>query len=77
MKMFVSNLNQNQKLNRTQYISERQRLVSKTVMPPSQRSRSKRIIKPVIRLTYDELGKCSDHPIEIVHRGVIIKLGQS
>lgn len=58
-------------------MSESQRLGSKVVMPPSQRSRSKRLIKPVIRLTYDEPGKCSDHPIEIVHRGVIIKLGQS
>lgn len=38
-------------------------------------SRSKRHVKPVIRLTYDEPGKASDKPITIVHKGIIIKLG--
>ncbi|CAI5678658.1 unnamed protein product [Oreochromis niloticus] len=35
----------------------------------------KRRIKPVLRLSYDEPGKASDQPITIVHRGVVIKLG--
>ena len=39
------------------------------------RTSSKRQVKPVLRLTYDEPGKSSDQPITIVHRGVIIKLG--
>lgn len=38
-------------------------------------SRSKRAVKPVIRLTYDKPGKNRDEPITIVHRGVIIKIG--
>lgn len=61
----------------TSNTSERQSPKPKAVTPISQRSRSKRPVKPVIRLTYDEPGKSSDHLIEIVHRGVIIKLGQS
>lgn len=36
---------------------------------------SKRQIEPVIKLTYDEPGKAKDHPITIVHRGIIIKVG--
>ncbi|XP_076830977.1 uncharacterized protein LOC143476602 [Brachyhypopomus gauderio] len=39
------------------------------------RSRSRRSVKPVIRLTYDEPGKGSDRPITIVHKGIVIKLG--
>lgn len=39
------------------------------------RVNSKRQVKPVIRLTYDEPGKASDQPITIVHKGIIIKLG--
>ncbi|XP_052469911.1 uncharacterized protein LOC128026690 [Carassius gibelio] len=58
-------------------VSERKCKKPKAVMPPSQRAHSKRPVKPVIRLTYDEPGRSSDHPIEIVHRGVIIRLGQS
>lgn len=58
-------------------VSERKCTKPKAVMPPSQRAHSKRPVKPVIRLTYNEPGRSSDHPIEIVHRGVIIRLGQS
>lgn len=39
------------------------------------RPSSKRHVKPVIRLTYDEPGKARDQPITIVHKGIIIKLG--
>lgn len=46
-------------------------MVSKPVARP------KRSVKPVIRLTYDEPGMSKDKPITIVHRGVIIKIGQS
>lgn len=34
----------------------------------------KRRVKPVIRLTYDRLGRANDQPITIVHRGIIIKI---
>ncbi|XP_058494566.1 uncharacterized protein LOC131465683 [Solea solea] len=37
----------------------------------------KRIVKPVIRLTYDEPGKAKDQPLTIVHRGVVIQIGKS
>lgn len=37
-------------------------------------SRPKRTLKPVVRLTYDELGKVSEQPLTIVHRGVVIKI---
>ncbi|XP_037833479.1 uncharacterized protein LOC119617377 [Kryptolebias marmoratus] len=37
--------------------------------------REKRSIKPVVRLTYDEVGKSKDQPLTIVHRGVVIKIG--
>lgn len=39
-------------------------------------ARPKRVVKPVVRLTYDEPGKSRDHPITIVHRGVTIKIGR-
>ncbi|KAJ8375794.1 hypothetical protein SKAU_G00063740 [Synaphobranchus kaupii] len=39
------------------------------------RASSKRQVKPVLRLTYDEPGKARDQPITIVHKGIIIKLG--
>lgn len=39
-------------------------------------SRPKRSLKPVVRFTYDELGKGKDQPITIVHRGVTIKIGK-
>uniref|UniRef100_A0A3B1IXB7 Gypsy retrotransposon integrase-like protein 1 n=1 Tax=Astyanax mexicanus TaxID=7994 RepID=A0A3B1IXB7_ASTMX len=35
----------------------------------------KRKLKPVIRLTYDQPGKCSDQPMTIIHRGIVIRLG--
>uniref|UniRef100_A0A3P9IZE6 Uncharacterized protein n=1 Tax=Oryzias latipes TaxID=8090 RepID=A0A3P9IZE6_ORYLA len=38
--------------------------------------KSKRTIKPVVRLTYDEPGKARDQPITIIHRGVVITIGQ-
>lgn len=38
---------------------------------------SKRPIKPVVRLTYDEPGKARDQPITIIHRGVVIKIGKN
>lgn len=34
----------------------------------------KRRVKPVVRLTYDRLGRANDQPITIVHRGIIIKI---
>lgn len=37
-------------------------------------ARPKRLVKPVVRLAYDELGKASDRPITIVHRGVTIRI---
>uniref|UniRef100_A0A672IIR2 Integrase catalytic domain-containing protein n=1 Tax=Salarias fasciatus TaxID=181472 RepID=A0A672IIR2_SALFA len=37
-------------------------------------TRSKRTVKPVVRLTYDEPGKARDQPITIIHRGVVIKI---
>lgn len=40
-----------------------------------QRTTEKRRIKPALRLTCDEPGKASEQPITIVHRGIIIKLG--
>lgn len=54
---------------------ERQRMRQDTADCTNQRSGSKRRIKPVIKLTYDEPGKAKDHPITIVHRGIIIKVG--
>lgn len=39
------------------------------------RTTEKRQVKPVLRFTYDEPGKASEQPITIVHRGIIIKLG--
>lgn len=35
----------------------------------------KRKVKPVIRLTYDQPGKCTNHPMTIIHRGIVIRLG--
>ncbi|XP_029968702.1 uncharacterized protein LOC115403829 [Salarias fasciatus] len=39
-------------------------------------TRSKRTVKPVVRLTYDEPGKARDQSITIIHRGVVIKIGK-
>lgn len=44
--------------------------------PPKQ-SRPKRSHKPVMRLTYDKLGKTHEEPLTIVHRGVVIKIGKN
>lgn len=54
---------------------KRQELLQPQTVSPLQRSGSKRKVKPVIRLTYDEPGKAKDHPITIVHRGIVIKVG--
>lgn len=35
---------------------------------------SRRAVKPVIRLTYDEPGKPSDRPFTIIHRGMMIQI---
>lgn len=39
--------------------------------------RSKRLIKPVQKLTYDEPGKSRDEPLTIIHRGLVIKIGKT
>lgn len=39
--------------------------------------KSKRQVKPVVRLTYDEPGKAKDQPIMIIHRGVVITIGKN
>ncbi len=36
--------------------------------------RSQRKVKPVLKLTYDELGNTTDHPLTIVHKGIVIKI---
>lgn len=53
----------------------RPRSMMQTSRDLKPRTSSKRQVKPVIRLTYDEPGKARDQPITIVHKGVIIKLG--
>lgn len=40
-------------------------------------TRPKRSIKPVMRLTYDKIGKTKDQPITIVHRGNIEAMNHS
>ncbi|KAL1258945.1 hypothetical protein QQF64_009522 [Cirrhinus molitorella] len=40
-------------------------------------TRSKRLIKPVKKLTYDEPGKSRDEPLTIIHRGLVIKIGNT
>uniref|UniRef100_A0A3Q1F8T1 Paraneoplastic antigen Ma-like C-terminal domain-containing protein n=1 Tax=Acanthochromis polyacanthus TaxID=80966 RepID=A0A3Q1F8T1_9TELE len=37
---------------------------------------SKRQVKPVVRLTYDEPGKAKDQSITIIHRGIVITIGK-
>uniref|UniRef100_A0A8C2CR87 Gypsy retrotransposon integrase-like protein 1 n=1 Tax=Cyprinus carpio TaxID=7962 RepID=A0A8C2CR87_CYPCA len=51
--------------------------VTKTKVISKPENRPKRMVKPVIRLTYDEPGKPKDQPLTIVHRCVIIKIGKS
>uniref|UniRef100_A0A3B1IUI3 Gypsy retrotransposon integrase-like protein 1 n=3 Tax=Astyanax mexicanus TaxID=7994 RepID=A0A3B1IUI3_ASTMX len=43
-------------------------------MMPSDLLLGKRAVKPVIRLSYDELGSSSDQPLVIVHRGLRIHI---
>ncbi|XP_057684821.1 uncharacterized protein LOC130911119 [Corythoichthys intestinalis] len=47
-------------------------------LAPKTRSKpdSKRLRKPTLRLTYDELGKPSEQSLTIVHRGIVIKIGK-
>ncbi|KAL7886896.1 hypothetical protein AOLI_G00046170 [Acnodon oligacanthus] len=40
---------------------------------PEERAKEKRRIKPVVKLTYDEPGAPSSHPLTIVHRSVVIQ----
>lgn len=54
---------------------ERQRSKEKPAVCPTPRASNKRRIKPVIKLTYDEPCKAKDHPITIVRRGIVIKVG--
>lgn len=57
-------------------ISERDSFASEEVQPQTcSPRRGQRSVKPVIRLTYDEVGKSKDQPLTIVHRGVVIKIG--
>ncbi|KAK7909563.1 hypothetical protein WMY93_014247 [Mugilogobius chulae] len=42
----------------------------------SPKLRSKRQVKPVVRLTYDEPGKAKDQPITIIHKGIVITIGK-
>ncbi|KAG1952160.1 paraneoplastic antigen Ma1 [Pimephales promelas] len=39
--------------------------------------RPKRKLKPVFKLSYDELGKSSERPVTVVHRGIVIHLTDS
>lgn len=41
------------------------------------RNYPKRMIKPVQKLSYDELGKSSDRPLTIVYRGMVVKVHES
>ncbi|XP_048046522.1 uncharacterized protein LOC125268395 [Megalobrama amblycephala] len=56
---------------------EHPEIITKTDVISKSENRPKRVVKPVIRLTYDEPGKAKDQPLTIVHRGVIIKIGKS
>lgn len=56
---------------------EHPEIITKTDVTSKSENRPKRVVKPVIRLTYDEPGKAKDQPLTIVHRGVIIKIGKS
>lgn len=61
--------------NRVILSDERRGSTRSPVECPSPKVRSKRRIKPVVKLTYDKSGKSKDHPITIVDRGIIIKVG--
>ncbi|KAK0147770.1 Paraneoplastic antigen Ma2 [Merluccius polli] len=63
---------------RSRTVSDRDSVVAADEEVNPQRNsprRGKRSIKPVIRLTYDEVGRSKDQPLTIVHRGVVIKIG--
>lgn len=45
----------------------------KTPTPP----RPRRMVKPVVKLTYDQPGKSRDQPLTIVHRGITIHIGKT
>ncbi|KAI5616885.1 hypothetical protein C0J50_23556 [Silurus asotus] len=57
--------------------NEHPEIITKTDVISKSKNRPKRVVKPVIRLTYDEPGQAKDQPLTIVHRGVIIKIGKS
>lgn len=57
--------------------NEHPETVTKTKVISRPENRPKRVVKPVIRLTYDEPGRAKDQPLTIVHRGVVIKIGKS
>lgn len=40
----------------------------------TQEPRSKRLVKPVLRLSYDRPGQPTDRPVTIVYRGMVIKI---
>lgn len=40
-----------------------------------QVERSKRVTRPVVRLSYDELGKPCDHPVTVLSHGVLVGCG--
>lgn len=66
-----------QNVYRTPVNTPKGRLSSSAKTDRILRTREKRQIKPVLRLTYDEPGKASEQPLTIVHRGIIIKLGKN
>ncbi|KAK1880667.1 Protein unc-79 like [Dissostichus eleginoides] len=56
---------------------DRQQSSRPNIVVTPRQARPKRLLKPVVRLTYDKPGKARDEPIIIVHRGVTIKIGKS
>lgn len=73
----LSDSETDQKVYRTPVSTPQERQSSKPKADIVLRTREKRQIKPVLRLTYDEPGKASDQPLTIVHQGIIIKLGKN
>lgn len=39
--------------------------------------RPKRTVKPVMKLSYNDLGKPSDKPLSVVYKGMVVHLGKS
>ena len=56
---------------------ERIRIMPKDSVRVRSEPRPKRTVKPTVRLTYDEPGRSKDQPLTIVHRGIVIKIGQA